>query len=115
MARGSSELSQWRTGNVAAERLRGMLSQAEQWMRDAVVDVAPDYHCMVFRAGGWCIQPSAVAIECLRSTRIRMDSSVAPGMMNPDAAAWYSFLDCPRRSWWPVSDDVTRVSEGEFP
>jgi hypothetical protein len=108
------ELSQWRTGNIAAERLLEMLGRAEQWLCDAVVDVVPDYRCTVFRAGGWCIQPSAVVIECLRSTRMRMDSSVAPGMMNRDATTWYDFLDCPRRSWWPVRDDVTRISEGRF-
>ena len=108
------ELSQWRTGNVAAERLLEMLGRAEQWLRNAVVDVATDFHCTVFRAGGWCIQPSAVVIECLRSMRIRMDSSVAPGMMNRDATAWYNFRDSPRRSWWPVSGDVTRVGDGDF-
>jgi hypothetical protein len=108
------DLSQWRTGDVAADQLSEMLSQAEQWIRDAVLDVIPDYHCRVFRAGGWCIQPSAVPIACLRSTRMRIDSSVAPGMMNGDATAWYNFLECPRRSWWPISDDVTRISEGGF-
>jgi hypothetical protein len=108
------ELSQWRTGNIAAERIREMLGQAEQWMRDAVLDVVPDYHCTVFRAGGWCIQPSAVVISCLRSTRIRIDSSVAPGMVNRDPSAWYNFLECPRRSWWSISDDVTQIGEGGF-
>jgi len=96
----------WRTGDLQAGDLQRLLGMALDWIRDAVSGVTPDYRPTVFRAGGWCVQPSARVLAVLREFGLKADSSVAPGLVSHDPAAWFDFRQCPSRASWVVHDDV---------
>ncbi len=105
---------QWRTGDIDAVRLAPMLTTALQWLREAAGSSRQSRHGSVFRAGGWCIQPSREPLKALRSLNVTMDSSVAPGARSTDAVSWFDFRSCPALHWWPVDDDVCRAGNDGF-
>lgn len=105
---------QWRTGDIGARALTPMLHTALEWIQLAAEPAKSDYRCAVFRAGGWCIQPSKETLAALRAMNMSMDSSVAPGVHSSDAVSWYDFRRCPAAHWWRVDDDVCRAGNGEF-
>lgn len=104
----------WRTGDIEREQLYPLMESALAWIRDVVQEVSPGYTPSVFRAGGWCIQPSRNVVPILRAMGLKADSSVAPGLVNHDPAAWYDFRNCPASSWWPVDSEVDRAGRGDL-
>jgi hypothetical protein len=104
----------WRIGQMRSDQLIRVLASAHNWIRSAVRDVSPSYSCSVFRAGGWCIQPSDGVVPALRSLGLVADSSVAPGMASKEPLSWYDFRKCPRASWWRVDLEVDNEGNGDF-
>ena len=104
----------WRTGDTDPDRLVHLLHMSNAWIREAVQEVHEDYGCSVFRAGGWCIQPSEEVVPVLRSMGLNIDSSVAPGLANDDPDTWYDFRSSPEKPWWRVDAEVDRPGSGDF-
>lgn len=104
----------WRTGDLTSEQLHQLLESACSWISQAVKNVSPNYKPAIFRAGGWCIQPSNHVVPLLRTIGLQADSSVAPGTVNHDAASWYDFKRSPSQAWWPVDVDVDQVGSSDF-
>lgn len=104
----------WRIGDVAAADAAAMVARGRRFLVDAIEPVRSGYAPRVFRAGAWCIQPSARVLEALLSTGIRIDSSVAPGLRRATSGDWYDFRGAPSDlAWWPVGDDVCHaIPEG---
>jgi hypothetical protein len=106
--------TKWRIGDLDRGQIRAMIEHGHAWLCEIVADNHQEHSCSVFRAGGWCIQPSPDVLAVLRMVGLKVDSSVAPGMVNHDPLAWYDFASCPERSWWRVDDAVTSAGNEEF-
>ncbi len=110
------DLGRYRTADLPPSEMVEIIDDGLSWLGrlrrqgGAVADVT------AFRAGGWCIQPSATLVETLVRAGIRIDSSVAPGIWNATQLDWYDFRASPApRSHWPVNGDVTRpADQGTF-
>ena len=107
----SLKADQWRIGDVSKSMMEQMISEGKHWLEDLLQPVRTDYQCIAFRAGGWCIQPSAPVIGSLQDNGIMLDSTVAPGARNSARADWYDFRDAPaNQPWWRVNNDVLQPS-----
>jgi hypothetical protein len=106
--------SGWRIGDLDRSQIHRLIERGHTWLREIVAENHQEYSCSVFRAGGWCIQPSIDVLAALRAIGLEMDSSVAPGMMNDDPIAWYDFKASPDLPWWSVDDEVTCLGSSGF-
>ncbi|MBL3528745.1 MAG: hypothetical protein JMN27_11245 [gamma proteobacterium endosymbiont of Lamellibrachia anaximandri] len=112
------DLSRWRIGDLPFQEVAGLLEQGKVWLEELGRQQRPDYRCIAFRAGGWCIQPSALVLAALSDQGILIDSSVAPGLRNATAGEWSDFRDVPDLPFWNADQDLAApVSRGvwEFP
>lgn len=96
----------WRIGDVDDERLVRLLKQGKSWINRQLTADFPAYECMVFRAGGWCIQPSDAVIKALLQLGFQVDSSVAPEIKNHASGEWADFSGVPDRPFWRTNGDV---------
>ncbi|RLJ22075.1 hypothetical protein DJ030_02570 [bacterium endosymbiont of Escarpia laminata] len=112
------DLSRWRIGDLPFHEVAGLLEQGKVWLEGLGRQQRPDYRCIAFRAGGWCIQPSALVLAALSDQGFLIDSTVAPGLRNATAGEWSDFRDAPDLPFWNVDQNLTvPVSHGvwEFP
>lgn len=103
--------SEWRLGDCPRTRLEKMMDVGTSFLRRTLADVRPEYSPRVFRAGGWCIQPSDRVLKALARRNVVIDSSVAPGLSLGARRRWYDFSDAPPgRAHWKVDRDVCTPS-----
>ncbi len=105
-------LEKWRIADMDAAELSSVFNTYKRELEQVVHVVDPDYVCSVFRAGGWCIQPSVNVLKAMRSVGMKVDSTVAPGCkLNADN--WFDFSGAPRKPFWLVDEDVCVESNKE--
>lgn len=100
------DMARWRIGDLPAEEVEGLIRQGKQWLKVEVAANVPGYRCLAFRAGGWCIQPSAHVIQALRREGFMVDSTVAPGQWRPGCGEWSDFRAAPDLPFWKTQEDV---------
>jgi len=100
------DLAVWRMGDLSYEASLRLLKMGKLWLENLLKNVLPDYQCIAFRAGGWCIQPSNHVIKGLIDIGFRVDSTVAPGLQNTTRGEWSNFKKAPRKSYWKTENDV---------
>ena len=104
------DFQMWGLANVEPQRRRAALSAGKEYLENLLSPIDPEYRCMAFRAGGFCIQPSASIVQDLSDLGIRLDSSVSTGAY---AEGFYDFRKASHRHTpWRVSDDVLIESSG---
>lgn len=101
----------WRIGNLTKNEIAQLVKEGKQWLEELLKPVCPNYQCIAFRAGGWCIQPSADVIKVLQDNNFLVDSTVAPGAKSSAKADWYDFSKAPQnKAYWKSDTDVTQPS-----
>lgn len=65
----------------------------------------PEYRCIAFRAGGFCLQPHVELVKILYEHGIRIDSSVAPQLKSDDQSHAYDYRKRELATNWFVSSD----------
>lgn len=103
-------MKKWRIGNLPYKEILELLQKGKYWLEKLLNPIKPDYKCIGFRAGGWCIQPSYNVIRALREIGIKIDSTVAPGLKSFLPGEWFDFTSVPGLSYWRVNDNVCEVS-----
>jgi len=96
----------WRIGDGNEKQLVRLLKQGKAWLEGQLSSDFPEYKCLAFRAGGWCIQPSQPVVKALLQLGFQIDSTVAPGMQNLAAGEWADFRNVPDRPFWRTNGDV---------
>ena len=94
------DLSLWRSPDLPVEDFKTILQQGKIWLEKLIKPHSPDYRCLAFRAGGWCIQPSEYIIKALLEINFLVDSSVAPGQHCQTVGEHYDFRNAPQRPYW---------------
>jgi len=98
----------WRMGNLDAGLAYDLLSQGKNWLEGLMAERFPEYKCIAFRAGGWCIQPSGLIVSALIKLGFKIDSTVAPGLRNAANGEWADFRKVPYLPFWKTERDVCR-------
>lgn len=64
--------------------MRKALLKGKRYLESLLRPVYNKYKCVVFRAGGFCIQPSEIPLNLLKQIGIAADTSVVPGAYSKD-------------------------------
>lgn len=95
-----------RVADLAEHEVLEVLSGCVDWLGQVLAPSGRPWRPLVFRAGGWAIQPSRAVVRALVTLGLRVDSSVMPGRAL-GGAAWFDYRCVPRaRAWWRVAEDV---------
>jgi hypothetical protein len=71
---------QWAISSLPLETLEDVLKRGKYYLEEILKLVKPEYSCIAFRAGGYCMQPSKNVISALLKACIYSDTSVTKGM-----------------------------------
>jgi len=96
----------WRMGDLDSELALDLLNQGKTWLESLMVERFPEYKCVAFRAGGWCIQPSDSIVSALIQLGFEIDSTVAPRLRNAAKGEWADFRKVPDKPFWRTKGDV---------
>ena len=105
------DLSQWAIPSLPDSTIEKVLKDGKQYLDSLLQPVAPNYECIAFRAGDYCLQPSRAVIHGLLQAGILCDSSVTKGMYDPQfydyRGAYSNFLP-----WFASTGDI-KYNSGE--
>jgi len=88
--------------------ITGALYQGKKTLEDMLKPIRKDYECVVFRAGGFYIQPARDVIKAMKQVGLVADSSVIKGYHK-----WEPYVDFRNAEekagfWWTNTEDVVR-------
>src|SRR5207245_1524044 len=66
----------WSILEYEAERARRMLEEAKDYLEGLLRPLDPDYRCVSFRSGSWCIAPGKHVLRALAELGIVFDMSI---------------------------------------
>jgi hypothetical protein len=98
--------ARWRIGDLPFEESLRILREGKTWLENVARKGFPQYQCLAFRAGGWCIQPSQEVVRALGELGFQIDSTVAPAMRNTLPGEWSDFRTAPLKPYWKTDRDV---------
>lgn len=106
----SPGVSSWRIGDLEPEEVGACFDRGLAALAASVPAGDSGAHLSVFRAGGWCIQPSGPTLRCVVDRGFVADSSVAPGLTGGSPETWFDFSEFPPcgASW--VDESLAPVS-----
>jgi hypothetical protein len=103
-------LDLWRIGDLEEAHVEELIAAGKGWLDDVAFANQPARGCTAFRAGNWCIQPSAGVVRSLRRLGFEVESTVVPGMKRSGDGEWSDFRAVPDLPFWRVDDDVCASS-----
>lgn len=78
----SLDLSKWRIASLPDNQIEQLICDGNNYLNSLLKQVYPEYKCLAFRAGSYCIEPSNFIINTLIKFGIKADSSVTKGFKN---------------------------------
>ena len=111
-ARWRLDVGRWRIGDRPEPEVRQLVREGVQWLASVSDAAGRDPGPVAFRAGGWCVQPSAAVLGVLADAGFRVESSVAPGLWTAERQGWYDFRRHPPLPAWTVQRDVCAAEAG---
>ena len=73
----------WAIGALEPEQIETALREGKRYLERLLTPIDPNYQCVAFRAGAWCIEPSRHVIAALQKLGFLCDSSVTKGLYHP--------------------------------
>jgi len=100
----------WAVSRLESDVMARVFSDGKNYLENLLRPVEPQYECMAFRAGAYCIQPSEKVIDSLLKAGIVCDSSVPRGLVAPD---FYDYRDTHSAvfPWFVHSDNIKYRNE----
>lgn len=107
----------WSIINYDRETALAMLTDCKSYLEDLLRPVDPNYRCVAFRAGALAAAPSDHLFESLANIGIRMDVSIAPGLLSDDQNLKLDYRNCEEtfQPYYPIMKDARRVSTRSEP
>lgn len=92
---------------------RQLIREGKEYLENMLKAHNPDYRCIAYRAGGFCISPEKELFEALRENDIIIDASVAQKQVAAATIQDYNFSKIPScLNWWvDPSVGIRTVSE----
>ncbi|NBI71926.1 hypothetical protein D3Z50_12800 [Clostridiaceae bacterium] len=103
----------YRIHNHAAS-ITDIVNENSRYLTEMMRRCAPDYKCIAFRAGGFCLQPEAELLRSLSAHGIVIDSSVCKGAKSDTGIHFYDYKDTPQETnWWMSAESGIKQSVSE--
>ena len=103
----------WSILNYSREAARQMLLRGKEYLENILRDINPDYRCVSFRSGAWCIAPSPHMLDLLVELGIVFDMSIVAGVKYDTRNIKLDYTNCEEDflPYYPVMTDARRVSD----
>lgn len=104
------DYGQWAIGDLELASIETALREGKQYLERLLQPINPDYECIAFRAGAYCIEPSHKVIPNLQKLGFLCDSSVTKGLYQPQ---YYDYRDAHDRliPWFVSPSSVKYKNE----
>lgn len=107
----------WMLGNydeVNGITLEQLILSNMQSLERIIRQVDPAYRCVALRAGGYNVQPSERLVRAMKSTGMKLDSSIVPMAVQQGKHAQFDFTRCsPAMDYWHVDTSLEVASCGD--
>lgn len=109
--------SNWSILTYSAEDAFEMLSMGKNYLETLLRRVDPNYRCVSFRSGAWCIAPSPHMLELLVKLGIVFDMSIVAGVRYDTKNIKLDYTQCEEEflPYYPVITDARKVSNKTEP
>ena len=103
----------WSILNYSREAARQMLLRGKEYLENLLRGVNPNYRCLSFRSGAWCIAPSPHMLELLVELGIVFDMSIVAGVKYDTRNIKLDYTHCEEDflPYYPMITDARRVSD----
>ncbi len=103
----------WSILNHPREAARSMLRSGKEYLENLLKDIDPNYRCVSFRSGAWCIAPSPHMLDLLVELGIVFDMSIVAGVKYDTRNIKLDYTGCEEDflPYYPVMTDARRVSD----
>jgi hypothetical protein len=107
----------WSILDYPIEETRTMLRGAKEYLEGLLRPINPDYRCVSFRSGSWCIAPNEHILGNLAELGIVLDMSIVNGLFydTPHITLDYRDIDEPFLPYYPQMQDARRVASSPQP
>lgn len=108
--------SPWSILDHSREDAEWMIVRGIELLQGLLRPICPEYRCVSFRAGAWCIAPSGFMLELLASQDIRFDMSIVRGIRY-DAPVQLDYRHAEEgfSPFYPDMQDARRVANQKQP
>lgn len=72
----------------------------KKYIEDVLKPLYIYYHCVAFRAGGFCIQPEKEILDIMEKCELRIDSSVCKKLVAKTSSHYYDYSITPKKCNW---------------
>jgi hypothetical protein len=105
-------LDNWSIASLPPDGIEAALRRGKEYLEEIIRPVDPDYECIAFRAGAYCIEPSSKVIPILRRLGIMCDTSVTKGLFDPQ---FYNYKDAHSNAipWMTTGSSVKYAGRGD--
>jgi hypothetical protein len=109
--------SDWSILNYSPEEAFQMISAGKEYLENLLRAVDPDYRCVSFRSGSWCIAPSPHILQLLVRLGIVFDMSIVGGVRYETKNINLDYTNCDEDflPYYPVMTDARLVSDKPEP
>ena len=109
--------SDWSILNYTVDVALEMLAEGKRYLEGLLTSVDPNYRCVSFRSGAWCIAPSAHMLQLLVKLGIVFDMSIVAGVRYDTRNIKLDYTGCEEDflPYYPVMTDARKVSTKQEP
>lgn len=109
--------SDWSILKYTREAAYEMLRQGRDYLQNLLREIDPNYTCVSFRSGAWCIAPSPHMLELLVELGIVFDMSIVGGVRYDTRNINLDYSNCEEDflPYFPVMTDARKVSDKPEP
>lgn len=107
----------WSILNYSADEARGMIARGKEYLENLLRPIDPNYACVSFRSGSWCIAPSPFVLNLLVEFGITFDMSIVGGVRYQTRRINLDYSNCEEDflPYYPMMSDARRVSDKPEP
>jgi hypothetical protein len=107
----------WSILNYEPDEAYRMMKAGKEYLENLLRPVNPDYACVSFRSGSWCIAPSPHMLSLLVRLGIVFDMSIVGGVRYETKNINLDYTNCDEDflPYYPVMTDARKVSDKREP
>lgn len=89
-----------------------IISRGKNYLENLLQPIDPDYRCIAFRAGGWCLQPEKALIRSLLNHGMAIDTSVYKGGYQKNDTHYLDYRNVPKDTNWYIDPEIGLSKKG---
>jgi hypothetical protein len=105
-------LGRWSILEYERSAVDQMIGEAKRYLEQLLLPIDPEYRCVSFRSGSWCIAPGGDVLRALAGAGIVFDMSIVNGLRldTQHVRLDYREIDEPFLPFFPDLDDARRLA-----